>query len=399
MARTKATSRHAKVKQLAKRTPNSPPLPLEVCERIIDFVALTLGSSNVRLKTLKACALTCHSWMPRSLYHIICKFDKIRTADDVALYTSLLRKYPVCAGYVREINICPDWTTGDPTWLNVLPQTLAPHVKELRRITLASSPTEGTLAFHPHFYRSLGLLRSVTELNYSFASQHSFKDLVRVVSSFPNLSVLSIGAEVFWEKTLRFSTRIKLARHHLTHINLSYGLQINVVDDITGWLCAASPTSLVSIEMWCGITESSSKLISDSPSLQSLTICANSRDLTLIDLQLNRHLRNLDLMVDGYDNDVLPSIKRLLVNSISSDFQALTLRFNLLEEPDTTFLEGLASVDAILGTSRFERLRQVTVDLPIDNTASFPGLYSRNVKVLTVDSEDGAVLFRRRHPQ
>lgn len=285
MARTKATARKSTKKRLPSRTVKSTPLPVEVCERIIDFVALSWSSEQLRLRTLQACALTCHAWLPRSLFHIVCDFDSIRNRNDLSSYVTMLSKYPNFTHFVTNLSISPDWTGGSASWLNVVPQQLVKHLKHVRRIAITSHSNDGIHVFHPHFFHALTLFVSVTELNYSFASQHSFKDFVRFFSSLPNLRQLRVGGEVNWplEHPSRFAhfTHVKTG---LGHLILAHGMHPSIAADIATWLLATpSVTSLTTLEFWGGygaeVGTAGAKFITACCNLRALTLCLNSRDL------------------------------------------------------------------------------------------------------------------------
>lgn len=109
-----------------------------------------------------------------------------------------------------------------------------------------------------------------------------------------------------------------------------------------------------------------------------------------VDLKNTQHLQSLDIMIDGYRNDFCASLICLLSDISSCDFRHLSVRFNLLDDPDSVLLHDMKQIDSILTSSRFPSLVQFMIDLPIDPTVAFPGLRARNVMVFIVESEDTA---------
>ncbi|TCD69066.1 hypothetical protein EIP91_008964 [Steccherinum ochraceum] len=393
MARTKATARKTKTKPLPKRALKSTPLPLEVCERIIDFVALALH--------------------PLRLYHIVCRFDKIQSAEDLSTYVAMLRKYPIFTRYAHDLHIAPDWDAGEPTWLSALPMRLGIQLRNVKCLTMSSRPSDPIHDFHPRFYLGLPLFLSVTELHYAFASQSSHKHLLRVASLLPNLQKLHVGGTVTWPDAPSAIDAVKMmrmypAKHHLKHVVLGHGIESRVSASTADWLRAVNATAtLENLELWGSPSVMSNHdrrstlggLVADSVKLESLTLCFNPTDLNFIDLQNNQTLRELEIMTDGAFADILASVVRLLSDITLPHLRDLTIRFNLLDDPDETTRQGLQLIDSLLSSARFCRLKQVSIDIDEDLGMTFPRLSSAMVKVCVVDSEDASVLYARRHAQ
>jgi hypothetical protein len=82
---------------------NNPSLPLEVIERIIDIVA----KYNIDPSSIKACALVCHSFLPRCRSHIFAfvtlnaRHPSFPTSDD---FNHLLSNSPHLAVYIRNLD-------------------------------------------------------------------------------------------------------------------------------------------------------------------------------------------------------------------------------------------------------------------------------------------------------
>ena len=92
----------------------SPRLPIEVCERIIDWVAAApefdnlykLYEDDFALATLRSCSLTCRSWTPRTRLHLF-RILRVRcspnTEGDINGVCSLLANNPALTSFVTTL--------------------------------------------------------------------------------------------------------------------------------------------------------------------------------------------------------------------------------------------------------------------------------------------------------
>ena len=130
-------------------------LPVELCETVIDFVA---GSGDV--KTLCACALTCHSWAPRSRLYLY-KSITLRTLSDLDAVVSRLKFAPALWSRIKTLVID---VRGDPAhqrWAFAVPMRLAPMIRNLERLRLDS--VDLSLAYGD-FYKGLLLWQGISQL-------------------------------------------------------------------------------------------------------------------------------------------------------------------------------------------------------------------------------------------
>ncbi|KAI0672440.1 hypothetical protein C8Q78DRAFT_751326 [Trametes maxima] len=79
-------------------------IPIEICERIIDFLEDVLVLGDDPAKIARTWALTCSNWLPRSCYHI---YDTVRltTREQCVCFLKMVAKYPERAGWVRTLCI------------------------------------------------------------------------------------------------------------------------------------------------------------------------------------------------------------------------------------------------------------------------------------------------------
>ncbi|KAH9838477.1 uncharacterized protein C8Q71DRAFT_795941 [Rhodofomes roseus] len=196
------------------RTPRSPiyDLPCELRDTVIDLLYEDHGS-------LKACSLTCRSWLSRARYHLFrtMSIDRGRTGD---AFARLLRSSPAISAYVQNMDIngsqsqCSWWNTdsrkgmfswptlGPPTrahtetdlteadtWLRrILPEDmhLLAKVKSLR---ISALPLGGglTITLQPHF-------KQIKVLSVDGCKALAFSDFITFLRAFPRLKSLHLLA-------------------------------------------------------------------------------------------------------------------------------------------------------------------------------------------------------------
>lgn len=172
-------------------------LPIEVCERVIDFVNASFVGFNhetdkYRRATLLACALTCRSWRPRSQLHL---YRFVILDDRLQLYSwmdSLLHN-PELGTYIRDLAIRGNRTSasfpsGTEQWTSLLSLTLR-HLPCFERLTLKWCDWR---CLHRSFFVMTSCIPSVTSLTLSSVRLHASKELVHFICSFPNLVELTL---------------------------------------------------------------------------------------------------------------------------------------------------------------------------------------------------------------
>ncbi|KAJ3479715.1 hypothetical protein NLI96_g8869 [Meripilus lineatus] len=90
-------------------------LPIEVCERVIDSLAISVHNPTwndyfdaVRLTlTMYACALVCRDWVPRSQHHLFHQV-KLCTTHQADSFLDTITRHPHRAKSVRYLSISPN---------------------------------------------------------------------------------------------------------------------------------------------------------------------------------------------------------------------------------------------------------------------------------------------------
>ncbi|KAH8099509.1 hypothetical protein BXZ70DRAFT_230000 [Cristinia sonorae] len=162
------------------------PVPVELCEAIIDYVAMDEGPH--RKCYLYSCALTCRAWVPRCRYHLTVQGFVLKGPKTVATYASTLRLFPNLATWVESLEINID---APASWIGSLPSALGPFLPGLTRIRIGGNLKEN-LTLHPTFNRCLTLFQSVTELEWSLPVETVFTTLTTFISQLPALRKLRI---------------------------------------------------------------------------------------------------------------------------------------------------------------------------------------------------------------
>lgn len=159
-------------------------LPIEVCERAIDFL---WGDPP----TLEACALTCRSWLPRSRYWLfranVCHVVGGYHFKDVL---KELRMFPAIAPYVRILDVTRSTNDRHPLWTNLIPIHLAPMLSKL--FTLSFDITLSPAWMHPRAHAHLALFHSVGNLSLGGCIFTNFNAFARLLLCFPALEYLTI---------------------------------------------------------------------------------------------------------------------------------------------------------------------------------------------------------------
>ena len=183
-----------------------PRLPTEVCERVIDWVAAAppFGEMYFRpyhdddaLNTLRACALTCKAWTPRTRLHLF-RVLRVRcspTADgNVEDFAALLINNPALRSFTHTImaKAVPD----ELSTLHVVPIKLPRMMSSLERLRVE----EGLFYPAPGMFPSLKLLTSVTIVSFHNVEFCSVHDLRRIIGALRGLKTLYLF-DPKWQNT------------------------------------------------------------------------------------------------------------------------------------------------------------------------------------------------------
>ncbi|KAH8091421.1 hypothetical protein BXZ70DRAFT_486069 [Cristinia sonorae] len=120
-----------------------PRLPIEICEYIIDAIAISSNDfEEYHMKvTLRACALVSKAWVPRCRFHL-CRIVNITSYDSLVSFARYIKSFNDLPSRVLKLRIGPpmeDFTFGsgqwNQTWVSFVP-VLLPRLHNLQRLHL-----------------------------------------------------------------------------------------------------------------------------------------------------------------------------------------------------------------------------------------------------------------------
>ncbi|KAJ3479711.1 hypothetical protein NLI96_g8870 [Meripilus lineatus] len=125
----------------------TPKLPIEVCERIIDCLAIfdhnsTIPDYNNALRsnpTLYSCALVCRDWTYRSQHHLFRQPVLLFTAHQAYAFLDVVTRHPHRARLVRHLTISPEPPPSPPS--TPKPVSPPPRPPDLQETASSLVPT------------------------------------------------------------------------------------------------------------------------------------------------------------------------------------------------------------------------------------------------------------------
>ncbi|KAH9902930.1 hypothetical protein C8Q73DRAFT_750397 [Cubamyces lactineus] len=169
-------------------------LPPELCDQILDHL-------EDDKRTLRVCALTSRSWLPRAQYHL---FRSIYLDwSNCYSFTRLLASNPALADYVNTIEIegafgifSMDRLHGATldAWLRAIPQWLPPRLSSLTKLELALLTIDADIV-----QRFFGHLHAVKHLTLWACALTTFDVFAELFFALPQLTRLTIAFTQEWE--------------------------------------------------------------------------------------------------------------------------------------------------------------------------------------------------------
>ena len=164
-----------------------PRIPSELAEVIIDNL-------NKHVRSLRACALTCRAWHPRSRYHILSSI-RIESREHLASICEYFTSHPQMTELVRSILVAPAGSETNPrSLLEALPVRLLSQVRNLQRYSVRYSSTNTqslcAISLHPITLVRIKVYFNVDELNLGPLEFRSPAELARLLAAVPRLRVL-----------------------------------------------------------------------------------------------------------------------------------------------------------------------------------------------------------------
>lgn len=245
-------------------------LPIEVCERVIDFLcppSAIYSDFHQSKNTLYASALVCKHWLPRAqlrLFHHI----QLRTSQQALAFIRIVVASPMIARFVLSLKISPlKFTPSSPqlqlkpnsphrnssvvggkqplappcyyNWIYKACYVLPPILTNLSTLALAALPT-----MHTAFFALISRFKAIRVLYLSCLSNYSFGDIIRLVNRFPRIQRLHLEF-CEWARPVRFhpTKQVRLGKLFIRLPDYP-----DYLKDVLSWLtssrCASGLSSL-----------------------------------------------------------------------------------------------------------------------------------------------------------
>ncbi|KIP06156.1 hypothetical protein PHLGIDRAFT_469192 [Phlebiopsis gigantea 11061_1 CR5-6] len=392
----------------------SPALPIEVCERIIDYVAIEsaafVPSSGLapqyqlrqRHMDLVACGLTCRAWLARSTYHLSMRL-MIHSTRQLEQAAQLLKENPARSTSIRSLYICSPprpYTPQDgdqrfSQWSHIVPTLLYDHLPSLDKLILVDLNWRH---FHPSFWLlAPKFTQPVTDLCIHRLLIDSPVKFISLLAMFPSLRLLQVTTMVYFDssRSAAISPRTKqVILNDLEEIDISSTSQIT---PILSWLSGRTPhlhTLKLNLLQACDSLPSLIHQCSFLSDLQLKFARLSAEDMRVtwgsLDLKEIKALQYLRL--EG-DEDQLTSFAECLPTLRSAEVKeiSLSLASPVLHSLDT--IRAAAPrwqlLDSLLTKKSYPKLERVVfvVKTVMDDYAAqelFPLAYSRGVLVIRI---------------
>lgn len=241
-------------------------IPIEIVERVIDWIAdwLYQGCNFRELyNAWNACALTCRALRPRSqnwLFRDIC-LSSARQAENLK---PLLRENHSIAKNVQVLVLKADNKNArHNTWLYWVPLVFGPLLVNLQELHLYDDIFANA---HSRFLSSLAIFKSISLLSFRAVSFARFGQLTQLIRAFPKLGHLKLH-DVKWKSDP--------AHFHLLH-------------SASQPCPPRRPVQITHLDLWINDVEQFCKWFSDVDARQHLRTFRGSKEMfrTLMDYQL-----------------------------------------------------------------------------------------------------------------
>ncbi|KAH9933877.1 uncharacterized protein B0H18DRAFT_604066 [Fomitopsis serialis] len=188
-----AESMTAATSEGSSRGPSTPRLPVDVCERLIDHVAMGLDLNFGSMKdephhaALTSCALVCRDWYYLTWYHLRQRIH-LRDREDVLSLSKTLRAKPRLREVIRQVGISGTSPGKRQAirHLGMFAATLVGKAPRLSRITIQNAEwTIGSVRMEDIGY--LATFSSMNTLILRNVTLPSVAHLSHLVSALPRL--------------------------------------------------------------------------------------------------------------------------------------------------------------------------------------------------------------------
>ena len=236
------------------------------------------------LKTLRACALTCRAWTPRTQLHmfrILCIRCSPNTRGDINNFRSLLARAPALTSLVTTV--VAKASKGENSTLHTIPIILPPLLARLTFLRLSGGLFYPALRTFPAMRR----FTSVTKLSLFGVTFCSPQDLRRTVDSFKALLILEI-VNIAWQPRPSSSPSSDIPTPRFYYARSALQLKELSITSDRAWL--VDPRSVQALE-WL---PRSSILSSLTALYLGSTMILDARLLAVVELALKASARSVE---------------------------------------------------------------------------------------------------------
>lgn len=172
-------------------TKRPPEIPVEIFERIIDFI---VGFNEEHDETLLSCSNVCRSWNGVTLRHIF-RHALIKPADNCQKFCALLDANPAIGDVVRDLIFHePDLDETKPNdvpWVLQATEMLIGRLPNVNTVMFIGMHETGELA-SPELFFNFSTFTNVTKLEM-IGCMAPYPLLFAYISAFPSLETLNLG--------------------------------------------------------------------------------------------------------------------------------------------------------------------------------------------------------------
>jgi len=315
-------------------------LPIEVIERVIDFVhELPYDLDGVVVKRYaiwKACALACRAMTPRSQYWL---FEEVslKTQSHAESFIHALRRKPTITHHTRRLTIVgpPEKETGQKqSWISWIPLLLAPQMTNLKALSLEGDVFLGS---HPSFSMALTAFKSIRELNLYQVQFSTFGHCARLIQAFPRLTHLSFEF-LSWKRPFpdsphpQSSPSSRRRISHITHLDLlSERADGSDVEVFTKWFIRVQEThALRTLSLFVQSNDWVQDVLRCGPFVRSVYLMLGD-DSPLYGVEDLAHLQTLHFWF--FDHTFpLQFVTSIILSTSSSHIRSLTIYIKTKEE-------------------------------------------------------------------
>lgn len=212
-----------------------PYIPPEICQFIIDFfdeVTLPRGvydwqsdyykDYTKHKQGLVSLGLACHSWIPRTRFHIF-RTVILDSLSRIERFIRTLSDFPKYGAFVESLEIAgnPEQEELSSRWIHRALVALPPLLSSLHTLTFHNLPI-----LHSSYLMLCSRFNSVRSLIIDHLTHQSLGEVIQLVNRFPHLHKLTLGANFHLRRSTRCHVKIKRdlttlsLRSHVYH-NLS----------------------------------------------------------------------------------------------------------------------------------------------------------------------------------